>query len=124
MCTDEQCVFESGSSIDELLKYFFETVPGEIMKNIEINFNVVKAIKELEEEDFFNQRPVVITIKENYTESDFEFIINELIHCVYRECELQKQIYNSRKIDMLVEQLEKKEAECEAIKKEIIKISL
>lgn len=115
--------FDVKTSIYEIIYTVCKDLKLEIKNKIELNEAVLSELKKLEIEGFYNSTPIDVYINDFDNAEDIENALNETLHVIYSQCELQKNIMNSRKVDQLINKLIEKESECEDIKKEILKYS-
>lgn len=117
MSESRDYIFECFMSINTFLNTVFKDIERE---NVELNKDVVEAIHDLEYEDFYNNVEYNVHIDNIKDKDEIEFVLNELIHQVYKNCELQKMIKQNIEIDNLVKEYEQNEQKCLDLKNRIV----
>lgn len=117
MSESRDYIFECFMSINTFLNTVFKDIERE---NVELNKDVVETIHDLEYEDFYNNVEYNVHINNIKDKDEIEFVLNELIHQVYKNCELQKMIKQNIEIDNLVKEYEQNEQKCLDLKNRIV----
>lgn len=121
MCFTKKYIFNSYTSIEDILNKIYNDISPEKIKLVELNEDVLNYIKDLELEDYYSDKIIVIEIKNIDDVNELEYVLNDMLHKIYSQCELQKSIQNNKKIKKLLQELEYNENKCENIKCEILR---
>lgn len=121
MCLTKKYIFNSYTSIEDILNEIYNDISPEKVKLVELNEDVLNYIKDLELEDYYSDKIIVIEIKNIDDVNELEYVLNDMLHKIYSQCELQKSIHNNKKIKKLLQELEYNENKCENIKCEILR---
>lgn len=112
-------VFESYTSVNEMLNIIFKDIDENKLKQINVNNMILEGITELEDEDYYVQKNYSIDVNIEAEASEIEDLLNEFVHEMYRQIEIVKFSKINRIINNLCDTLEIKESECEHIKTRI-----
>lgn len=120
MCLTKKYIFSSYTSIEDILNEIYNDISPEKVKLVELNEDVLNYIKDLELEDYYSDKIIIVEIKNIDDVNELEYVLNDMLHKIYSQCELQKSIQNNKKIKKLLQELEYNENKCENIKCEIL----
>lgn len=120
MCFTKKYIFNSYTSIEDILNKIYNDISPEKVKLVELNEDVLNYIKDLELEDYYSNKIIMVEIKNINDIDELEYVLNDLLHKIYSQCELQKSIHNSKIIKKLLQELEYNENKCKNIKCEIL----